>query len=178
MGVPQSGLDGAGIPHQDWMRVPPPPLGLDDGTPLLGLDGVPPFETGCGYPPPYREIEQLRGGRHASCIHAGGLSYFSMCKLLIFIRCSISIHVQCIFSSMKLTVVKMVLCLSILLLNCLWLQAALLAALCKSSDIFFTSKYSANVEAIFLRRNAHLSVLMLPTRCQLHCTQHPHCPLS
>ena len=64
------------------------------GTPLSGLDGGTPVGSGRGYPPsgldggnpcwdwmvvpaplPSLETEQLCGGRYASCIHEGGLSY-------------------------------------------------------------------------------------------------------
>ena len=54
-------------------NTPPSPSRLDGGThPLAGLDGVP---SSC------QETEQqserfLRGGRYASCVHAGGLSCY------------------------------------------------------------------------------------------------------
>ena len=79
--------------HQDRMGVPPfglngdtlHPLGLDAGTPI-GLDGstnppLPPPSRLDGVPPPSpplgdRETEPLPGGRYASCVHAGRLSFF------------------------------------------------------------------------------------------------------
>ena len=59
---PWPGLDGVS-PSQDWMGLPPPQPGLDGVTP----------------PPLCWETEQhsehlLRGGRYASCVHAGRLS--------------------------------------------------------------------------------------------------------
>ena len=59
---------GWGTPYPRLDGVPPPRL---DGVPLCpGLDGIP--------PPPHQETDQhnehlLRGGRYASCVHAGGL---------------------------------------------------------------------------------------------------------
>ena len=69
-GVPRPGLDGGGVP-----RVPPQP-GLDGG-------GVPPHHDWMGYPPHHSE-HWLRGGRYASCVHAGGLSCF-VCFHEVFI---------------------------------------------------------------------------------------------
>ena len=59
-------------PSQTWDGVPPitgwgtPPSSLD-GVPQPSMDGVPP-------PPPQHSEHLLRGGRYASCVHAGGLS--------------------------------------------------------------------------------------------------------
>ena len=54
-GYPIPGLAGGGVPHpQTW-------------------DWVPPLDLGPGTPPPEHLI---RGGRYASCVHAGGLSCF------------------------------------------------------------------------------------------------------
>ena len=80
-GVPQSGPDGGvggfpsqgvpwpgphgGYPSQGW--VPPP-----------SRDGIPPIQR-WGTPAPLigQQMEYLiRGGRYASCVHAGGLSCF------------------------------------------------------------------------------------------------------
>ena len=67
---------------QDWMGHPPPHPGLDGvPPPNPRLDGVPlppPFQDWMGYPPsPSQQSEHLlRGGRRASCVHAGGLSCF------------------------------------------------------------------------------------------------------
>ena len=62
-GVPQPGFDGGWYPSQAWM------VGGTCGTPWPGLDGVP--------PPHHKHSEHLlRGGRYASCVHAGGLSCF------------------------------------------------------------------------------------------------------
>ena len=103
-GYPSLGLDG-GTPCQDWMGYPPPigtgwgtpmgtvrgtptpcwdwmgvpPVGTGWATPLLGLDGVPPL--------PHQETEQqsellLRGGRYASCVHAGGISCYTHISIL------------------------------------------------------------------------------------------------
>ena len=60
---PPSGLDGEGVPH--------PWSGLDGGTPPRDWMGVPHVPVGKSGD---REVEQLRGGRYASCVHAGGLS--------------------------------------------------------------------------------------------------------
>ena len=83
-GYPNPGLDGGvphprsgwGVPHPrsgwggtPWDRVPPD---LEWGTPQT-WDGVPP--TWDGVPPQHGEhLLRLRGGRYASCVHAGGLS--------------------------------------------------------------------------------------------------------
>ena len=74
--------------------------GLDGGYPIPGLDGrVPSSQVWMGgtplprsgqgvlwmgFPAPCQETEQhsehlLRGGRYVSCIHAGGLSCFTVC---------------------------------------------------------------------------------------------------
>ena len=74
----------------------PLPSGLDGGTP-------PPVRTGWGYPPPPSELDEgipppthpcqeteqqsqylLRGGRYASCVHAGGLSCLIYILFLLF----------------------------------------------------------------------------------------------
>ena len=62
-----------------------PPIRKDGGTPYWEGCGTPPFRTGWGTPPPppHQETEQhsdhlLRGGRYASCVHAGGLSCLSL----------------------------------------------------------------------------------------------------
>ena len=73
-------------PVQTWDGVPPPHPDLGWGSPHPGLDGVKslPVRTGWVHPPPPVGRQQhsehfLRGGRHASCVHAGGLS----CLLLV-----------------------------------------------------------------------------------------------
>ena len=58
-----------------------PPLGLDGVVILLGLYGVPPPPMGLDGGTPLKKTEQqnehlLHGGRYASCDQAGGLSYF------------------------------------------------------------------------------------------------------
>ena len=71
-GVPQlEQYSGYPILGQD--RAPPPPHQQDGGTPPIqvpgqdgGGGGVPELEQYSGY--------FLRGGRYASCVHAGGLS--------------------------------------------------------------------------------------------------------
>ena len=82
-------------PSEDWMGIPPPPLGVDGVPPCQKIWWVPPphQETGWGYVPPLgdwmgytlspppQEIEQqsehlLPCKRYASCVHAGGLSCF------------------------------------------------------------------------------------------------------
>ena len=90
--VPLSFMTG-GYPHQDWMGIPPVGTGSGYSPPPIGTAGwgyLPsrtgwgtssPIETGLGYPTPYRETEQqsehlLCGRQYASCIHAGGLSFF------------------------------------------------------------------------------------------------------
>ena len=105
--VPHPKSRGGGIPSQVWtqggtpskirMGVPP---SVETGwgcTPHPGLDGdTPSVETGWGYPPtpsksgwgtppPRQETDQhrehlLRGGRYASCVHAGGLSCQIYCN--------------------------------------------------------------------------------------------------
>ena len=94
-GYPISGSDG-GIPTQVQTGVGYPILGLNGGTPSqVQMEGTPSqVQTGgtLGYPPPGLdgvnpppppnwETEQHsepwpRGGRYASCVHAGGLSGF------------------------------------------------------------------------------------------------------
>ena len=77
-GTPWSGLDG----------YPRTPIRTGWGYPLSGLDGgYPPVGTGWGYPPPPKKTEQqseylLCGGRYASCVHAGGLSYYTFAYIL------------------------------------------------------------------------------------------------
>ena len=71
-------------PIQDWMGFPPPHPGLD-GVPHLSRTGwgTPLSRTGWDIPPhphPGLETEKhsehlLRGGRYASSVHAGGLSF-------------------------------------------------------------------------------------------------------
>ena len=83
---------GGGVPpfkirmggSQDLMGVAPPPC--------PGLDGVhpSPSKTGWNTPLPNQETDQqsehlLRGGRCASCVHAGGLSCFKPLFGLCFI---------------------------------------------------------------------------------------------
>ena len=66
-GYPIPGL-GGGTPSKDWIPHP-----VSDGVPPYpGLDGVPPIRR-------QQHSEQLlRGGRYASCVHAGGLSCFEI----------------------------------------------------------------------------------------------------
>ena len=52
-------------PSQTWNRVSPPDL--RPGTPPRAWDWEPP-------PPQHSEEHLIRGGRYASCVHAGGLS--------------------------------------------------------------------------------------------------------
>ena len=83
-GTPHPGLDGV-PPNLGW-DIPPSRTWW--GTPQPGM-GYPPVQIWMGYspvqtwggisPPPGQETEQhsehlLRGGRYASCVHAGGLS--------------------------------------------------------------------------------------------------------
>ena len=95
-GVPQPGLDGGGVPRPglDGGRYPGNPPARSRwwrGTPWPGLDGggvprVPPgqvwmgyplSQVWMGYPPPTQDSKHLiRGGRYASCVHAGGLSCY------------------------------------------------------------------------------------------------------
>ena len=74
-------------------RITPPPLGLmgyppvrlGGGTPLRRDEDTPPPLSGWIWvPPPPPETEQhsqylFRGGRYASCAHAGGLSCLKIC---------------------------------------------------------------------------------------------------
>ena len=76
---------GMGYPPGPGMGYPPD---LGWGTPQT-LDGVPPRHgmgypprSEMGYPPPRTDQHSehlLRGGRYASCVHAGGLSCFKKC---------------------------------------------------------------------------------------------------
>ena len=81
-------------PGQDRTGVPPPLSQVRMGYPL------PPASSGCGIPPPPSQVRMgyppartgipsspgteqqsghlLRGGRYASCVHAGGLSCFCL----------------------------------------------------------------------------------------------------
>ena len=104
LGVPCPRSGWGGALFQIWMGVPHPADGGDliqdqDGRYARanqGLDGVPPpVRTGwappphqdwMGYPPPRQDTDQhsehlLHGGRHASCVHAGGLSCFYLLAL-------------------------------------------------------------------------------------------------
>ena len=82
-----SHLGGQGPPIQTWDGVPP---FLGQGTPRT-WDGVPP-QTWDGVPLP--DLEQgtphqhsehlLSGGQYASCVHAGGLSYYFLFMCSIF----------------------------------------------------------------------------------------------
>ena len=71
-GVPHPALDGGGGGGR--LPWPGPNGGGGGGTPSSPLVGCPPAR---GYPPP-RAVQQMeyliRRGRHASCVHAGGLS--------------------------------------------------------------------------------------------------------
>ena len=100
-GVPHPG-PGGGVPHPSSRRgtscsswgypLPGPDLGLGTppyrtgwGTHCARLDGVPPHRPRLMGYPPCQETEQhsehlLRGGRYASCVHAGGLS----CLILFY----------------------------------------------------------------------------------------------
>ena len=77
-GYPIQPTGGEPPPIQDWMGYPPP---IHDWYPLHPrmMGYLPPIQDWMGYPPPSRqETEQhsehlLRGGRYASCVHAGGL---------------------------------------------------------------------------------------------------------
>ena len=89
-GTPFPGPGGYPLPRSRW-GVPHP---ADGGTPFPGLGGYPHLDLGRGYPhlgkgyPPSRpdprtggypllvqhSMYLLRGGRCASCVHAGGLS--------------------------------------------------------------------------------------------------------
>ena len=87
-----------GTPHQAGVPLPPGPGG---GYPLAGR-GTPPTRQGYsptqvqvggypGYPPPGRgtpppdqhSVYLLRGGRYASCVHAGGLFLFQRKKICL-----------------------------------------------------------------------------------------------
>ena len=59
-----------GVPPRTWDRVPP--LDLGQGIPPRPGTGYLP-DLGWGTPPQHSE-HLLRGGRYASCVHAGGLS--------------------------------------------------------------------------------------------------------
>ena len=93
-GYPISGL-GRGVPHprSRWGGGYPIPGSGRGGTPSqVYVGGVPPPDLGWGIPPdlgpgtppkPDQHSEHLlRGGRYASCVHAGGLSCF-----LFFLTC-------------------------------------------------------------------------------------------
>ena len=62
-GVP-SILEWGNLPHLGW-GIPPPGMGYPPPPPPLGQQ---------------RELQ--RGGRYASCVHAGGLSYYSLVSAL------------------------------------------------------------------------------------------------
>ena len=81
-GYPIPGLAG-GVPHPSgtpltrsgW--VPPPPRpGTGYPPPDLGLGT--PLDLGWGTPPPQHSEHLIRGGRYASCVHAGGLSCYDI----------------------------------------------------------------------------------------------------
>ena len=92
-GIPHSRSRWEGTPSQVWIGgtpfpgqdggVPHPRSGWGRGTlgyPFPNQDWM--WYSLCqGYPPPIQETEQhsehlLRGGRYASCVHAGGLSCY------------------------------------------------------------------------------------------------------
>ena len=74
-GYPIPGLDGGYPIPGVWMGGGYSIPGLDGGYPIPGLDGGTPL---LGTPPNQETDQQskhlLRGGRCASCVHAGGLS--------------------------------------------------------------------------------------------------------
>ena len=107
-GYPIPGLMVGGTPSQVWMvrvpRVSPSEVWFVGvpGEPPPWLDGVPPTMTGWGTPsmigwgspPPHQHSEHLlHGGRHASCVHAGGLS---CCIYLLIQSLSASTVTGCI----------------------------------------------------------------------------------
>ena len=97
-GTPIQDQDWMGYPHPRLDRVPP----VQDwmGYPRPRLDWVPPSKTGwgipiqdwTGYPPPHPGLYgvppiqgwMLRGGRCASCVHAGGLSCLDLKSSILF----------------------------------------------------------------------------------------------
>ena len=99
-----------GTPHLDLRRGYPPPPHLNLGRGTLQLDlgkgyplPGPPTPTSRsgprmgGYPQPEQHsVYLLRGGRYASCVHAGGLSCLTMLSPN-FLRHLMSIYEFCVF---------------------------------------------------------------------------------
>ena len=80
------------LPIQDWMGYPPYP-GRDTVSLCLGLDGVPPPRPRLdAVPPTPIQGWMLRGGRCASCVHAGELSCLDFFLLHLSSKVKYSLH--------------------------------------------------------------------------------------
>ena len=125
---PRSGPGGGGTPSQVWPGgVPYPRSGWGGyrGSPQPGQegvpwpdqtwDGVPPLGPGTGYPPgsgmgypPWHSEHLLRGGRYASCVHAGGLSCvlsWFWCKIKSVLKCELGWKCVCVWKALSTIVV-------------------------------------------------------------------------